>query len=126
MMGLPEKTKGYRLYNSVRFRLNWKHYTKRQEAGDVLKGLSRKVIIVKSPDPEIFEQAIFIVRDDFLSGQGIGEKELLRQAQAAANGYVENTRGWHRFHRFPAWGYAGLGAGILGCGWMMMHLFGLI
>ena len=125
MMGLPEKTKGYRLYNSVRFRLNWNHRPKRQEAGSVLKGLSRKVIIVKSPDPEMFEQAIFIVRDDFLSSQGIGEKELLRQAQAAANGYVENTHGWHRFHRLPAWGWAGIGAGLLSCGWVLLRVFGV-
>lgn len=125
MMGMPEKTKGPRLYNSAKFRLNWNQRPKRQEAGDVLKGLSRKVIIVKSPDPEIFEQAIFIVRDDFLSSQGIGEKELLRQAQEAANGYVENTHGWHSFRRLPAWGWAGIGAGLLGCGWMLLRALGV-
>lgn len=62
----------------------------------MVKGLSRKVIIVKSPDPKIFEQAIFIVRDDYLVSQGISQKDLLRQAKQAANGYVEQTYGWNR------------------------------
>ena len=68
----------------------------------MVKGLSRKVIIVKSPDPKMFEQAIFIVRDDYLASQGIGQKELLRQAKQAANGYVNETYGWHRIgHAHP-------------------------
>lgn len=68
----------------------------------MVKGLSRKVIIVKSPDPKIFEQAIFIVRDDYLASKGIGQKELLRQAKQAANGYVNQTYGWHRIgHAHP-------------------------
>ena len=61
----------------------------------MVKGLSKKVIIVKSPDPKIFEQAIFIVRDDYLSSQGITQKELLKQARRAANGYVSHVDGPH-------------------------------
>lgn len=34
------------------------------------KGLSRRVIVVDSPDPHIFEQAIFIVRNDAAVGSG--------------------------------------------------------
>ena len=62
----------------------------------MVKGLSKKVIIVKSPDPKIFEQAIFILRDDYLNSQGISQKELIKQARCAARGYVGNTerRGW--------------------------------
>lgn len=126
MMPRPDKTLRRRLYNRGGFRLHWNHRPNRQEAGDVLKGLSRKVIIVKSPDPDIFEQAIFIVRDDFLSGQGIGEKELLRQAQAAANGYVENTHGWHRGRDRLTWLWAGLAAGVLCIGWTVLRLFGIL
>ena len=62
----------------------------------MVKGLSKKVIIVKSPDPKIFEQAIFIVRDDYLSSQGITQKELLKQARRAANGYVSHVDGPHK------------------------------
>ena len=38
------------LYNTLRFRLNWNHFTNKQEAENVVKGLSRKVIIVKIVD----------------------------------------------------------------------------
>lgn len=79
----------------------------------MVKGLSRKVIIVKSPDPKIFEQAIFIVRDDFLASQGIGQKELLRQAKQAANGYVNQTYGWHRFRNLHPLLFCAIGAAVV-------------
>ena len=63
----------------------------------MVKGLSRKIIIVKSPDPKIFEQAIFIVRDEYLHGQAIDQKELMRQANEAASGYVDNAYGLRGF-----------------------------
>ena len=66
----------------------------------MVKGLSKKVIIVKSPDPKIFDQAIFIVRDDYLTTQGIDQKELLKQARRAASGYVDRTYGWRRMRLF--------------------------
>ena len=30
----------------------------------LVKGVSRRVVVVKSPDPKLFEQAIFIVREE--------------------------------------------------------------
>ena len=57
----------------------------------MVKGLSKKIIVVKSPDPKIFEQAIFIVRDDYLMNHGINQKELMRQANEAASGYVNTV-----------------------------------
>ena len=33
----------------------------------MVKGISRRVVVVKSPDPEIFDEAIFIVRDEYLN-----------------------------------------------------------
>ena len=30
----------------------------------MVKGISKQVIVVHSPDPKLFEQAIFIVRND--------------------------------------------------------------
>lgn len=57
----------------------------------MVKGISKRIIVVQSPDPKIFEQAIFIVREDFAGQTGVGEKELLRQARQAANGYLRST-----------------------------------
>lgn len=54
----------------------------------MVKGISRQVIVVKSPDPKLFEQAIFILREDALGSQGLTDKAILRQAQQAADGYL--------------------------------------
>ena len=44
----------------------------------MVKGVTRQVVVVRSPDPELFEQAIFIVRGD--GAHTITEEEVLRQA----------------------------------------------
>ena len=52
-------------------------------ARGALKGCMRNVIVVKPPDRR-FEQALFILRDDYFLTEGLSEKELLRQAREAA------------------------------------------
>ena len=37
----------------------------------MVRGTSRRVIVVESPDTNLFEQAIFIVRNDALSKDGV-------------------------------------------------------
>jgi hypothetical protein len=65
----------------------------------MVKGVSRQVIVVKSPDPRLFEQAIFIVRDA-PSGSGVTAEQVLEEARRVANGYVRQKAGWGRwFHR---------------------------
>lgn len=49
----------------------------------MVKGVSRQVIVVQSPDRKLFEQAIFILRED-TPQQGITEEMLLREARQAA------------------------------------------
>ena len=53
----------------------------------MVKGTNRQVIVVRSPDPELFEQAIFLLRPDAQQTCNVTQDELLRQAQAAARGY---------------------------------------
>lgn len=48
----------------------------------MVKGVSRQVIVVHSPDPKLFEQAIFILKDEAV-GQGITDEALLREANRA-------------------------------------------
>lgn len=54
----------------------------------MVKGISRQVILVKAPDPELFEQAIFILRSDALGKEGVSDRAILRQAQEAAGSYA--------------------------------------
>lgn len=49
----------------------------------MVKGVSRQVIVVQSPDRKLFEQAIFILRED-APQEGITDEMLLREARQAA------------------------------------------
>ena len=50
----------------------------------MVKGISRQVIVVHSPDPKLFEQAIFILKDEAVS-QGVTEEALLKEARQIVN-----------------------------------------
>lgn len=79
--------------NKRRFwRADWKQMEP-QEDDDVVKGLSHRVIIVKSPDKRYFEEAIFIVRDDVFLGVGADRSAVLREARQVAERYVRNLPG---------------------------------
>ena len=69
----------------------------------MVKGVSRQVIVVQSPDPKLFEQAIFILRDDV---QGVTDDMLLKEAQKALRRSSERRhRGLYGFG--PAWACGG-------------------
>ena len=53
-----------------------------------LRGTARRVIVVPSPDPRVFEQAVFIVSDDYLHTPGKSQTELQRRAREAAGKYA--------------------------------------
>ena len=46
----------------------------------MVKGTSRRVIVVDSPDTELFEQAIFIVRNDAMNRNGVTAQRLVDEA----------------------------------------------
>ena len=60
----------------------------------MVKGTSRQVIVVHSPEPELFEQAIFILKDEAVA-QGITEEALMKEAQM-----VLKTREKPRKHQY--------------------------
>ena len=47
----------------------------------MVKGITKQVIVVHTPDPKLFEQAIFILKED-VAEKGITDEELLREAKA--------------------------------------------
>ena len=47
----------------------------------MVKGISRQVIVVQSPEPKLFEQAIFILKDGAVGQDGVTEQELMREAK---------------------------------------------
>ena len=48
----------------------------------MVKGVSKQVIVVQNPDKELFDQAIFILKDGAVK-QGVTEDALLREARYA-------------------------------------------
>lgn len=86
----------------------------------MVKGITRQVILVKSPDPRLFEEAIFIVKEEALAREGVSADKVLREARQAANGYLKQGKAWNRrLERLPApfWGI--LGAVLASAGWML-------
>ena len=49
----------------------------------MVKGSSKRVVVVESPDKRFFEQAIFIVGD---AARGVTSRELLEEARRVAKG----------------------------------------
>ena len=87
----------------------------------MVKGITRQVILVKSPDPKLFEEAIFIVKEEALAREGVSADQVLRQARQAADGYLKGSRAWDRGLAGPFWGAAGalLGSGVW-CAWLFL------
>lgn len=78
----------------------------------MVKGITRQVILVKSPDPKLFEEAIFIVKEEALAREGVSADQVIRQARQAADGYVKSGRTWNRQLGRSRWTYAPLWAGL--------------
>ena len=70
----------------------------------MVKGTSRRVIVVDSPDPRLFEQAIFILRNDVFAQEGVTADQLLgeacRIASSCAHRQGEKRALWQRI---PTW-----------------------
>ena len=88
----------------------------------MVKGVSRRVVVIRSPDLKLFDEAIFIVREDVSKIGGVSQEDILKEAQDVAGKYVRRRpRG--RLSRIspPLW--AAIGAGITGLAWALSYLF---
>lgn len=83
----------------------------------MVKGISRQVIVVHAPDPKLFEQAIFILKDEAVE-KGITEEALLKEAQ----NLIRPGQGKKRKLRYygPVWACGG--AAVTGLLWMFTLL----
>ena len=85
----------------------------------LVKGVSRRVIVVDSPDPQVFEQAIFILSSD---GAGVSQQQLVDQAVRVAKSYARTHGVPTRSFRMtpPLWMAAG--SAVIGAVWAMVSL----
>lgn len=56
----------------------------------MVKGVTRRVVVVRAPDQKYFEQAIFLLREEAESPDP-PEEQVLKQAQAVADAYLLRT-----------------------------------
>ena len=78
----------------------------------MVKGISRQVIVVQSPEPKLFEQAIFILNDSAV-GEGITDEQLLKEAERAARSPAAKKR-----LPAPLWAAAGAAVTIASLWWV--------
>ena len=82
----------------------------------MVKGISKQVIMVQSPDKELFDQAIFILKDEAVS-QGITEELLLKEARKTIG--VSGKKRYLRYYG-PVWACGG--AIVTGLAWLLTVL----
>ena len=88
----------------------------------MVKGISRRVVVVDSPDRRFFEQAIFIVRND-AAGEGVSSRELVEEARRVARSYTASPGRWGRALRnLPPALYTLLGSAGVGLMWLLTTL----
>ena len=78
-----------------------------------VKGISKQVIVVQSPDRELFDQAIFILKDEAV-GKGVTEELLLKEAQRVINAPAKKRQ--LRYYG-PVWACGG--ALVTGIVWLL-------
>lgn len=82
----------------------------------MVKGISRQVIVVESPDPKLFDQAIFILKDGM---EGITDEALLKEARQLIRS--RDGQGKRHLWRYGAF-WAGAGALATGAAWLVTAL----
>ena len=85
----------------------------------MVKGISRQVIVVHAPDPKLFEQAIFILKDDVV--EGITDEALLKEARSAIRGSDDKPGKKRHFYLYGAVWAAG-GSLLTGLIWLLTVL----
>lgn len=73
----------------------------------MVKGISRKIILVESPDKKLFEQAIFIVKDEITS-----EEDVLDRALAVAENFLKKEKTINYKLRYLQFFLAGIGVAV--------------
>lgn len=88
----------------------------------MVKGISRRVVVLDAPDQRFFEQAIFIVRNG--AGEGVTSRQLVEEARRVAHDYAAGNSGRTagRWRNFAPAVYALLGAGTIGAAWLITAL----
>ena len=85
----------------------------------MVKGNSKQVIVVSNPDQKLFDQAIFILKDEAV-GRGITDELLMKEANRA----LRSCGGGGSKRPLWSWGpiWAAAGALVTGSLWLLSVL----
>jgi len=86
----------------------------------MVKGISRQVIVVHAPDQKLFDQAIFILKDDAVGKEGITDEMLLKSAEKLLRSQTNDSK--RRLYHYGAF-WASAGALTTGVVWLLTVLF---
>ena len=91
----------------------------------MVKGTNKRVIVVRSPDPQMFEEAIFVVRDDFARRSG-SDRQVMEQVRRTATEYAKRASGKRRsaLQKLRILLFASAGALSAGAVWLILYLCG--
>lgn len=84
----------------------------------MVKGITRQVIMVDSPDPSIFDKAIFILKDCKAS---VAYEDILKEAQLIADNYLKDNTGRKKLRISPVLS-ALAGAALTGAAWLCVSI----
>lgn len=106
-------------------RTEWKHGHSR-EASVMVKGTNKRVIVVESPDPKVFEEAIFVLKEDYVRRRGADQ--VLEEARRAAGDYLRRSGAAKKRPAQRLWGAVLAAAGVLAAGvaWLTLRLAGIL
>ena len=82
----------------------------------MVKGLTKRVVVVKFNDARVFEQAILLMRDN---GDGVTEQQILQEACDIAEQYQREREGRARAPWLSRLLFALGGAGVVGLVWAL-------
>ena len=86
----------------------------------MVNGISRQVIVVHAPDPKLFDQAIFILKDEVVNNKEITDDALMREAKRLISAGGSTKRRKYKYIG-PLWACAG--ALFTGLVWLLSVLF---
>lgn len=85
----------------------------------MVKGVSRQVLVVHAPDQKLFDQAIFILKDEAVGKEGITDEMLLKSADKLLRSAPKKNMVSALRHG-PIWACAG--ALVTGLAWLLTSL----
>lgn len=85
----------------------------------MVKGISRQVVVIDAPDEKLFEQAIFIVRNDALK-EGVTARALVQEARRVAKNCTSERKADSLWTRYMPLVSACMGGGAVGLLWFFM------